>query len=377
MAHDPATPSLGIEEEYLLVDPATGELAGQAPELMPALKEELGEHVTYEFLTAQVEVNSRVCGSLDELAAELRRLRGTVARVAARFGLAPVAVSTHPLASWRTQQPVDLERYRILSRDFQALARRLLVCGMHVHRGIGDPDLRIDLMNQLVYFLPHLLALSTSSPFWEGTLTGLKAFRPTIFGDLPRSGLPERFDSYRDWEGMLEVLARTGLCDDPTKIWWDVRPSARQPTLEMRVCDVCTRLDDALTIVALYEGIVRMLLHLRRNNQSWRSYRRMFVEENKWRAQRWGVEAELADFGALELKPMARLVEELLELVLPHLGEAERAYAERAREIVREGTSADRQIALYRQAREAGADDVEARREVVRWLVRETLAGVD
>lgn len=376
MAQDPAASTLGVEEEYLLVDVETGEPAEQPPELMPRLQKELDGRVTHEFLTIQVEVNSRVCESLEELADELRFLRATVARVAAEFGLAPVAVSTHPLASWRRQRPVDMERYRILSHDFQALARRLVVCGMHVHRGVEDPDLRVDLMNQLVYFLPHLLALSTSSPFWEGAPTGLKAFRPTIFGDLPRSGIPERLESYRDWEGLLEVLARTGLCDDPTKIWWDIRPSARQPTLEMRACDVCTRLDDALTIVALYEGIVRLLLHLRRNNQSWRLYRRLFIEENKWRAQRWGVEAELADFGALRLEPMAVLVEELLELVGPHLDERDRPHAERAREIVVRGTSADRQIAIYHEALDRGADDLEARREVARWLMRETLEGV-
>ncbi len=378
MARDTPALTLGVEEEYLLVDPHTGELADQPPELMPRLREVLGERVSHEFLTAQLEVSTPVCGSTGEIRSALRELRGTVAGIAAEFDLAIVAASTHPLASWRRQRPVDLERYRILSRDFQALARRLVVCGMHVHTGIADPDLRIDLMNQLVYFLPHLLALSTSSPFWEGTLTGLKAFRPTIFGDLPRSGVPERFASYRDWEGTLEMLARSGLCDDPSKIWWDVRPSVRQPTVEMRVCDVCTRLEDAVTIVALYEGIVRLLLHLRAHNQSWRSYRRLFVEENKWRAQRWGVEAELADLGALTLKPFALLMEELLELIDPHLPDAAtRAQAARARTIVREGTSADRQIRVYREARAAGADDHEARRAVARWLMVETLRDVD
>ncbi len=344
---------------------------------MERLRELLGDHVSHEFLAVQVEVNSRVCRSGQELEAELRRLRATVAAVAAEHGLAIVAASTHPLASWRQQRPVDLERYRLLSRDFQALARRLVICGMHLHVGIADPDMRIDLMNQLVYFLPHLLALSASSPFWEGTLTGLRAFRPTIFGDLPRSGLPERFASYRDWEEMLAVLARIGLCDDPTKIWWDLRPSARQPTLEMRICDVCTRMADALTIAALYEGIVRLLLHLRQNNQSWRQYRRLFIEENKWRAQRWGVAAELADFGALQLKPMAVLVEELLALIQPHMPDpAWFETAARARRIVAEGTSADRQIRTYEAAIQAGADEREARREVVRQLMRETLEGI-
>ncbi|GBD40997.1 Putative glutamate--cysteine ligase 2 [bacterium HR39] len=234
--------------------------------------------------------------------------------------------------------------------------------------------------HQLVHFLPQLLAPSTSPPVWEGAPTGLKAFRPAIFGDLPRPGIPERLESHRDRDGLLEVLARTGLCDDPTKMSWDIRPSARQPTLEMRACDVRTRLDDALTIFALYAGIVRLLLDLRRNDQSWRLHRRLFIEENGWRAQRWGVEAELADFGALRLKPMAVLIEELLELVVPHLEETERPHAERARAIVVRGTSADRQIAIYHiaichEALDRRADDLEGRRGMARWLMREAPKG--
>ena len=376
----PRKPSLtlGIEEEYLLVDPRTGELvAEQPPGLMPACKEKLGDHVTHELLLAQIEVGTAICTDVAEARADLARLRRTVAGLAADFGLAIVATSTHPLASWRTQKSVDLERYRILTRDLQALARRLVVCGMHVHAGVEDDDLRIDLMNQVAYFLPHLLALSASSPFWEGQDTGLKAFRPTIFGDLPRSGMPETFESYREWQRLLEIMAECGVCDDPSKIWWDVRPSAKQPTLEMRICDICTHFEDAVTIAALYQSILALLFRLRANNQRWRQYRPILLNENKWRAQRWGVEGELADFGQLKMVPFAELVEELVTLLTEEARELGcLPEVQRAPEIVARGTSADHQLRVYREARAAGAEDVEARRAVARWLIEATLEGV-
>jgi carboxylate-amine ligase len=232
-------------------------------------------------------------------------------------------------------------------------------------------------MNQATYFLPHLLALSTSSPFWMGQATGLKAYRPSVFGNLPRSGLPEYFDSAEEWRHMLEQLAETGLCDDPTKIWWDMRPSARFPTLEMRVCDICTRLEDAVTIAALYRAILGALYRLRANNQTWRRYRRTLIEENKWLAQRYGIGGELADFGVLTRKPFADLVEELIALVdedARRLGCL--AEVRHARDILARGTSADRQLAAYEQARADGADEHEAMMAVVDWLIEETMAGV-
>jgi carboxylate-amine ligase len=248
---------------------------------------------------------------------------------------------------------------------------------MHLHVGIEDEELRIDLMNQATYFLPHLLALSTSSPFWEGRPTGLKAYRPTIFGDLPRSGLPEHFASASEWHHMLQQLERTGLCDDPTKIWWDLRPSVKYPTLEMRVCDICTRLEDAITIAALWQSILATLYRLRAANQTWRRYRRTLVEENKWLAQRHGIGGKLADFGALAQKPFAALLDEIIELVAP---EAERLgcldEVLHARHILERGTSADRQLAVFEQARGEGADEPEATRAVVAWLIEETVAGL-
>jgi glutamate---cysteine ligase / carboxylate-amine ligase len=369
--------TLGVEEEYLLVDPESRDLVASPPKgFMARCQKRLGKHVTHELLQSQVEVGTGVCRDIAKAREELAELRGTVARTAAEFGMAAIAASTHPFANWRAQRRVDKERYVILSRDMQALAQRMVICGMHVHAAIEDPQLRIDLMNQATYFLPHLLALSTSSPFWMGQSTGLKAYRPSVFGNLPRSGLPEHFESAQEWQHMLAQLAQTGLCDDATKIWWDLRPSARFPTLELRICDVCTRLDDAIAIAALYQAILATLYRLRSQNQTWRHYRPTLVEENKWLAQRYGIHGELADFGALCRKPFGELAEELIALVEE---EALRlgclAEVRSVREILRRGTSADRQLQVYDEARAAGMSEQEAPAVVVDWLISETGVG--
>jgi glutamate---cysteine ligase / carboxylate-amine ligase len=370
--------TLGIEEEYLLVDPETRSVASRPPAgFMRRCEEALGPQVTHEFLQSQVEVGTRVCRSIDEAGKELAHLRRTIAACAQEFGLHIIAASTHPWASWSQQAPVELERYRILTQEHQTLARRMVICGMHVHAGVEDADLRIDLMNQATYFLPHLLALSTSSPFWEGHDTGIKAFRPIIFGDLPRSGVPETFESFSEWQETLRILQQTGLCDDATKIWWDLRPSARHPTLELRICDLCTRIEDALTVAAFYQAILAFLYSLQANNQTWRRYRRILVAENKWRAQRYGVEGTLADFGRRKLVPFGDLVEELIGLLGEHARELGcLAEIERGRAIVRDGTSADHQLRVYRAALEQGASEHEAQVKVVDWLIEATLEGV-
>jgi carboxylate-amine ligase len=370
--------TLGVEEEYLLVDPESRDLVAAPPaEFMQRCQARLGGQVTHEFLQAQVEVGTAVCRDVGAARAALGGLRATVAATAREFGMAMIAASTHPFANWRAQKKVEKERYRVLARDMQTLASRLVICGMHVHAGIEDDELRIDLMNQATYFLPHLLALSSSSPFWQGQPTGLKAYRPTIFGNLPRSGLPEYFASAEEWRHMLHLLERTGLCDDATKIWWDIRPSAKYPTLEMRACDICTRLDDAITIAALWQAILGTLYQLRANNQTWRRYRRTLVDENKWLAQRYGVCAELADFGVLARKPFGVLLEEIIGLVRDEamrLGCLPEVL--RAREILDRGTSADRQLNVHARAQADGASEREAGQAVVDWLIDETVVGV-
>jgi carboxylate-amine ligase len=370
--------TIGIEEEYLLVDRATRNLVRDPPEsVMEDAVDRLEGQVGHEFLRSQIEVGTRVCVNVQEAREELARLRRTVAGVAEQHDLAMIAASTHPFAEWGDQLTTDNERYHILAQDLQTVVRRLVICGMHVHVGIGDDDLRIDLMNQVSYFLPHILALSTSSPFWHGGNTGLKSYRMSVFKALPRTGLPEAFSSWSEYRRHVDVLADAGLIEDATKLWWDVRPSERYPTLEMRISDICTNIDDGITVASLYLSLLHMLFRRRRLNQRWRTYADMLVEENIWRAQRYGVEGSLMDFGIGELVPYAELVEELIDLVhkdADELGCLEEV--ERARDIVTRGTSADRQLAVYRKAREAGSDKESALDAVVDLLIEESVAGV-
>jgi glutamate---cysteine ligase / carboxylate-amine ligase len=363
--------TVGIEEEYLLVDRETRDLVVDPPDsLMTRCEQELGERVAPEFLQSQIEVGTSKCETVAEAGAELAELRRCIARIAGDYGLAPIAASTHPFALWDTQKHTRKERYDDLARDMQAVVRRLLICGMHVHCGLDDDELRIDLMQQIAYFLPHLLALSTSSPFWRGEVTGLKCYRLSVFHELPRTGLPETFDSFGEYQRHLEMMVGAGLIEDGTKIWWDVRPSARFPTLEMRIADVCTLLEDGLTIAALYVSLMRMLYVLKRNNQRWRKYSNMLIDENRWRAQRYGFDEGLVDFGRGEVVPYRDLLEEIIALTADH-AEALGCLAEvaRAREIVSRGTSAHRQLEIFSQACYDGAEKREALEKVVDYLI--------
>src|SRR5690606_33681763 len=316
---------------------------------------------------------TRPCRTLAEARADLQRLRSGVVSCAAQFGLAPIAASTHPFARAGQSRHTDRERYHNLARDLAGVGRRLLISGMHVHIGIEDDEQRIDLMNQLRYFLPHLLVLTTSSPFWEGEDTGLKSWRLAIFRELPRTGLPGRFNSWDEYRQTIDVLVRGQVMGDASKIWWDLRPSARFQTLEMRITDVCTSSDDAVTVAALVVCIARMLHRLRRNNQSWRTYPVFLLEENRWRAQRYGLSSSLFDFGRREPIPYAALLEEILALIHEDavaLGCLDEVQC--ARRILAEGTSADRQLACFARARESGASQQEALEAVVDHLVAET-----
>ncbi len=368
--------SIGVEEEYLLVERDSRDLVTDAPEgLMAACEARMQGRVSPEFLRSQIEVGTRVCTTIQDARQELAELRGHVAAVAGEHDLAPIAASTHPFAHWTSQKHTDKERYNVLARDMQALARRLVICAMHVHVGIEDDELRMDLMGQAAYFLPHLLALSTSSPFWRGEITGLKSYRLAVFDELPRTGLPENFESWGEYQRHLNVMIAAGLIEDGTKIWWDIRPSARFPTLELRITDICTRLEDGIAIAAMFVCILRLLYRLKRNNQRWRRYANMLVQENRWRAQRYGFDEGLVDFGRGEMLPYAELLEELLDYIRPEAEEAGcLAEVLHARTILHRGTSAHRQIEAYNAARRDGADHDEALRRVVDHLIHETVA---
>jgi carboxylate-amine ligase len=366
--------TLGIEEEYLLVDMESRDLAPEPPPaLLAKCEEALRGQVSPEFLRSQIEVGTRVCRSMQEARDELIHLRRTVGAIAGEFGLAPIAASTHPFAKWSNQQHTDKERYNVLAEDLQQVARRLVICGMHVHVGIEDDDLRIDLLGQAAYFLPHLLALSTSSPFWQGHTTGLKSYRLSVFDELPRTGLPHQFSSYSEYARTIELLVNAGLIGDATKIWWDLRPSARFPTLEMRITDVCPMLEDGICIAALFRCILRLLYRLRRRNQRWRTYAPFLVRENRWRAQRYGTQEGLVDFGKGAVVPFPNLLEELFDLVAEDAAYfgcvAEVAHA---RAIVERGTSADRQLARFDAVMGLGGTEEAALIAVVDGIVEET-----
>ena len=370
--------TIGIEEEYLLVDKLTRDLADAPPDqLWAECEARLGDLIKPEFLKSQIEIATGICSSINDAREDLRRLRKTVAEVAGKHGLAPIAASTHPFSKWQAQSHTDKERYHVLAQDMQAVARRLLICGMHVHVGLDDDEMRIDLMNQASYFLPHILALSTSSPFWQGFDTGLKSYRLSVFDELPRTGLPERFDSFAEYRRHVDVLIKAGTIKDASMLWWDIRPSSAFPTLEMRITDVCTRLEDTLSIAALYQCIIRMLYRLRRGNQRWRIYANMLINENRWRAQRYGLDDGLLDFGKGVMVPSADLIDELISMVGEDAAALNcTAEIERLREIVAHGTSAHRQLAVYYQSIEDGLSTQQSLSAVVDMLIEETIKGL-
>jgi len=370
--------TIGVEEEYLLVDKDTRALVVDPPEeLMREAEEILGEQVTAELLRSQIEIGTRVCHTVQQAKDELRRLRSGVIEAAAKHNLAPIAASTHPFSQWREQKQTPKDRYDALTVEMQAAARRLVICGMHVHVGIDDDELRIDLMNQMSYFLPHLLALSCSSPFWEGNDTGLKSYRLTVFDALPRTGLPERFVSWSEYQRHVSILENAGLIADSTRIWWDLRPSQRFPTLETRVMDVCTRVEDAICLAAILVCILRMLYRLRCANQRWRLYTPMLIHENRWRAMRYSFDEGLIDLAKGQVVPFEYLLEEILGLIAED-AEALNCVTEvgNARHILTRGTSAHRQLKTFEIEQAAGNSVEDSLKAVVDRLIEDTAHGL-
>lgn len=368
--------TLGVEEEYLLIDPETRDLIPEpSPDFMNDCKEQLGERVTPEFLKCQIEIGTPVCADINEARHHLTALRSVIINNAEKYGMKLMAASTHPFAQWGRQKHTAAPRYDLLDKDMGGAIRRMLICGMHVHAGIEDADDRIDLMNQARYFLPHLLALSTSSPFWGGHDMAMRCARLGIFDSMPRTGIPDRYESWTDYQRIIERLVTAGVMEDASKLWWDLRPSARFPTLEMRITDVCTRLEDALCIAALYQSILRMLARIKKRNMRWRIYPRIMLEENRWRAQRYGCTKSMIDLGRGECVPFGSLIEEVIEMITEDaaaLGCLKEV--QHARTILKRGTSACRQVDTFSKAKAEGAEDSEALVKVVDMLIAETAA---
>lgn len=364
--------TIGIEEEYLLVDRESLALARAPDAMMQACAATLEGQFSPEFLECQIEIGTKVCAGVNEARDELKYLRSTVARIAAEHGLAPIAASCHPFSDWRDQHHTKKDRYNELHDDLAGVVQRLLICGCHVHVGIPEKAMRIDLVNQLKYFLPHLLALSCSSPFWQGRDTGLSCYRLSVFDNLPRTGLPPRMESWGEFERSIEALVDLGVIEDSSKVWWDLRPSSRFPTIESRICDVAPRMETALTLAALSQSLTRMLWRLAMKNQRWRIYDNFLIAENRWRAQRYGVSEGLIDLGAREIVPFQKLIDELVTLVeedAEALGCEQEV--ERAKEIASKGNAADQQSRIYSIARSSGADHDTALGAVVNHLIEE------
>jgi carboxylate-amine ligase len=362
--------TLGVEEEFQIVDPTTWELRSHVSELMEASTPSLGEHIKREMHQSIVEIGTHICADVNELDVDIRRMRGELVRAAESRGLAVAAAGTHPFSSWIDQVISPGERYENIVEEMGQLARSLLIFGMHVHVAMPNRTTMIELMNMARYFLPHLLAFSTSSPFWMGRDTGLKSFRTTVFRRFPRTGIPDHLHSWNQYEDYIELLVRTNCIDNAKKIWWDVRPHPTFGTLEFRIFDVVTRVDEAIAIAALTQAIVVKLHRLYLANMGFRMYHRALIEENKWRAARWGVEGKLIDFGKQAEVPMSILAEELLEFVDDVLDElGSRRALEPIQRIFREGTGAERQRRVFK---ETGGD----LKAVVRHIVEETRAGV-
>jgi glutamate---cysteine ligase / carboxylate-amine ligase len=367
--------TLGVEEEYLLVDRASKALVADPPDtIFASARRAMGPQVTREMMRSQIEVATRKHCSVAEIRADLGRLRHSIATIAKSFGVAPLAASTHPFTGWNEMLSTPRERYDRVVADLQRVGLRGMIGGMHVHVGIPDDETRIDLMNRIAPFLPLLLALSTSSPFWRGEDTGLKSYRLAVAGEWPRGGFPDVFSGWYEYKHFVDTLVTAEVIPDATMVWWLIRPSARFPTIEIRITDCVTRLDDAMSIVALCQSLMRCLRRRPELNRDYVGYRRLFVDENRWRAQRFGTDASLLDWRRGCLVPITQCIEEVVDLVAEDaeaLGCSREVCA--ARDIAARGTSADVQLEIFRDATVAGNDARAAFERVVEWLEMETL----
>ncbi len=361
--------TLGIEEEFQIVDPVTRELRSHVSEMLEEGKMLLGEKIKPEMIQSMIEVGTGICHNIQEARTDITNLRSIVSSLARKQGLEVVAASTHPFSKWSEQKIYDDPHYALLIEELQMVARSLLIFGLHVHVGITDRERQIHIMNAARYFLPHVLALTTSSPFWLGINTGLRSYRTEVFKKFPRTDIPDHFDSYVSFQRYIKLLLDTNCITNPRKIWWDVRPHPVFETLEFRICDIPTRVDDTIAIAALFQAIVATLDKLISKNLGFRLYRRMLIQENKWRAVRWGLQGKMIDFGKQKEVPVRDLILELLDFVddvLDDLGS--RKEVEHIHTILERGTSADEQLQVFSET-----NDLKA---VVDRLISQTMENV-
>ncbi len=361
--------TIGVEEEFQIVDPSTRALKPHVEQMLASSTPELTEQIKREMIQSMVETVTPVCEDIEAARREVMKLRAGVGELAAQSGLAIVSAGAHPFSHWQSQVITEHERYKVLEQDLQDVVRSILIFGLHVHVGIPDRDLMIEIMNEARYFLPHMLALSSNSPFWQGRSTGLKSYRTIVWQQFPRTGIPSTFNSWSEFEGFVNLLIKTNCIDNGKKIWWDLRPHPYFSTLEFRVCDMPTSVDDSIMLVALFQAIVAKLYKLRQNNVGFRLYDRALIMENKWRAARYGIDGMLIDFGKRAEVPMRNLALELLEFVddvVDDLGS--RAAVNHIHKVLERGTGADRQMEVFRKTGDLNA--------VVDYLIGETLNGV-
>jgi carboxylate-amine ligase len=361
--------TIGIEEEFQIVAADTRELRAHIDAVMEVAGPTLGDEVKPEMLQSVVEVGTKVCEDVAEARREITRLRREVAGILEASDLRLVSAGTHPFSKWQDQKVTNKDRYKLLEEEMQDVVRELLIFGLHVHVGIADPELRIEVMNEARYFLPHLLAFSTSSPFWQGRETGVKSYRSVLWSRFPRTSIPPDLESWDEFENFVDLLVKTNTIEDGSKIWRDLRPHTTYPTIEFRICDAATKVDETICLAALVQASVAKLLKLRRKNLGFRKYAPRLIRENKWRALRHGIDGKLIDFGKAEEVPERELAEEWLEFVddvVDDLGS--RAEVEYLRTIAANGTSADRQLATWRETGDL--------KTVVDRLAEETLEGV-
>ena len=342
--------TLGIEEEFQIVDPNTRELKSHVSEILDEGRLLLGEKVKPEMIQSMIEVGTGVCANIQEAREDITKLRCIISSLARKKGMEIVAASTHPFSKWSEQTIFEHDRYKLLVQELQMVARSLLIFGVHVHVAVHDLDRRIHIMNAARYFLPHVLAMTTSSPFWLGFNTGLKSYRSEVFKKFPRTDIPDHFESYQQFQSYVDLLIKMNCMQDATKIWWDIRPHPLFPTLEFRICDIPTRVDDTIAVAALFQAIVAKLYLLIEKNLGFRLYHRRLIQENKWRAVRYGLDGKLLDLGKQKEVPVKDLIRELLEFVddvLDDLGS--RKEVEHIHTILERGTSADEQLRVYEE----------------------------